>query len=51
MFLNMSPYFRSRHLVLAGSELVLDCPVTQGLPAPKVAWFHEMYEVRIKITR
>ena len=30
--------------MLAGSELVLRCPVSQGVPAPEVTWYHEMNE-------
>ena len=31
--------------MLAGSELVLKCPVSQGVPAPDVFWYHESDEV------
>ena len=31
--------------MLAGSELVLECPVSQGVPAPEVNWYHGSDEV------
>ena len=31
--------------MLAGSSLLLPCPVSQGVPAPDVAWYHGSDEV------
>ena len=37
--------------MLAGSELVLPCPVSQGVPAPAVSWYHETREASRGQTR
>ena len=41
ILIKVNVIFRSAHLLLEGAELVLACPLAQGVPAPEVNWYHE----------